>query len=179
MPVRWESTSRISPHSISRAWCPWKDRPRGSQQSESFRFLRDSSRNQRSHRRVLSLPGDERTRLKEAIRRAQAYSEAGADCLYPMGLRERGPISEFVRAVDKPVNIMAREDVPTIPELQEVGVARVSLGPGPIYAAMGLLKKISTELQVNGTYDTMLDGAITFDELNRLALPRHDEDAEK
>jgi len=117
--------------------------------------------------------GDENTKLTEAIRRAKAYAEADADCLYPMGLVQKEAIAEFVKAVNKPVNIMARKGAPTIPELEEIGVKRLSLGPGPMYAAMGLLKKIGKELKQKGTYDALLEGAITFDELNALARPRN------
>jgi len=118
-------------------------------------------------------PGDEQAKLKEAIRRANAYAAADADSLYPMGLTERNAITTFVNAVDKPVNIMARKGAPTISELEKIGVKRLSLGPGPMYATLGLLKKIAQELKQNKTYDAMLAGAITFDELNALANPRN------
>jgi len=115
--------------------------------------------------------GDEKTRLEEAIRREKAYETAGADCLYPMGLTDKESILTFVKAVNKPVNIMARSTAPTIAELEEIGVKRLSLGPGPMYAAMGLLRKIARELKEEGTYKTLLTDAITFDELNALAQP--------
>jgi len=118
-------------------------------------------------------PGDEQARLKEAIRRAKAYAEADADCLYPMGLTDKEAIAAFVNAVNKPVNIMARKGVPTLPELEMIGVKRLSLGPGPMYATLGLLRKIAQELKQSGTYDAMLAEAITFDELNALAGPRN------
>jgi 2-methylisocitrate lyase-like PEP mutase family enzyme len=117
--------------------------------------------------------GDGLAKLHEAIRRANAYSEVGADCLYPMGLMERDAITMFVKAVNKPVNIMARKGVPSISELERIGVRRLSLGPGPMYATMGLLRKIAQELKQNGTYESMLAGAITFEELNALAGPHH------
>jgi 2-methylisocitrate lyase-like PEP mutase family enzyme len=116
--------------------------------------------------------GDEKGRLEQAISRSVAYAGAGADCLYPMGLTVREMISAFVKAVGRPVNIMARKGAPPIAELEKLGVARVSLGPGPMYAAMGLLQRIARELKEKGTYEMMLDGAITFDELNALARPR-------
>jgi 2-methylisocitrate lyase-like PEP mutase family enzyme len=117
--------------------------------------------------------GDKRVKIEETIRRAKAYAGEDVDCLYPMGLAEKNAISEFVRAVGKPVNIMARRGAPTVPELEEIGVKRLSLGPGPMYAAMGLLKRIGRELRQEGTYDALLEGAITFDELNALAGPRN------
>ena len=116
--------------------------------------------------------GDERTKLDETIRRERAYEAAGADCLYPMGLTGRESILTFVKAVNKPVNIMARKGTPVITELQEIGVKRLSLGPGAMYATMGLLRKIAQELKEKGTYETLLTGAITFDELTALAEPR-------
>ena len=113
--------------------------------------------------------GDGPAGLEEAIRRTKAYSEAGADCLYPMGLAERDGITTFVQAANKPVNIMARKGVPSISELERIGVRRLSLGPGSMYATMGLLRKIAQELKQNGTYESMLAGAITYGELNALA----------
>jgi 2-methylisocitrate lyase-like PEP mutase family enzyme len=117
--------------------------------------------------------GNETARLEEAVRRANAYAEADADCLYPMGLTDKDAITGFVNAVNKPVNIMARKGAPTIPELEKIGVKRLSLGPGPLYAAMGLLRKIARELKQSGTYTALLAEAITFDELNALAGPRY------
>jgi len=116
--------------------------------------------------------GDEKSKLEEAIRREKAYEAAGADCLYPMGLNDKERIATFVKAVNKPVNIMARKDAPTISELEKIGVKRLSLGPAAMYASMGLLRRIAQELKQNGTYDTLLTGAITFDELNVLARPK-------
>jgi 2-methylisocitrate lyase-like PEP mutase family enzyme len=116
--------------------------------------------------------GDEKSKLEETIRREKAYETAGADCLYPMGLTDKETIATFVKAVNKPVNIMARKGAPTISELEKIGVKRLSLGPTPMYASIGLLRRIAQELKQNGTYDTLLTGAITFDELNALAKPK-------
>jgi 2-methylisocitrate lyase-like PEP mutase family enzyme len=118
-------------------------------------------------------PGDKRARLDEAIRRGQAYKSAGADCLYPIGLTDRPSIRRFVREVDHPVNVMARKATPPAAELRELGVRRLSLGPGPMYATMALLRKAGRELLTRGTYTTLTAGAIGFDELNALARPRH------
>ena len=118
--------------------------------------------------------GDEGARLKEAVRRATAYRDAGADCVYPMGLVDAASITNFVKALDFPINVMVRKGLPPISELQRLGVARVSFGPSPSYAAMGLLKRAAKEVLEKGTYENLTEGAITFDELNALAIPRAD-----
>ena len=116
--------------------------------------------------------GSDDARLEEAIRRGIAYRDAGADCIYPMGLVERGSISSFVKALRFPVNVMVRKGLPPVQELEKLGVARVSFGPSASYAVMGLLKRIATEVLEKGTYQTLVEGAITYDELNSLASPK-------
>jgi len=118
--------------------------------------------------------GDEDVRFKEAIRRASAYRDAGADCVYPMGLIDAASIAAFVTALDFPVNVMVRKGLPGTSELQRLGVARVSFGPSPSYAAMGLLKRAAKEVLEKGSYENLVEGAITFDELNALAVSRAD-----
>ncbi len=117
-------------------------------------------------------PGDQESKLKEAIRRAIAYRDAGADCVYPMGLADAASISTFVKALDFPVNVMVRRGLPPVKELERLGVARLSFGPSASYAAMGLLKRAAREVIEKGTYESLVEGAISFDELNRLAVPR-------
>jgi 2-methylisocitrate lyase-like PEP mutase family enzyme len=117
-------------------------------------------------------PGGERARFQEAIRRGIAYRDAGADCLYPMGLVDPESIGEFVRSVEWPTNVMIRPGVPSIRELERLGVARLSFGPSASYAVMGLLKRASKALLQDGNFDALVDGAITFDELNALAVPK-------
>src|SRR5207253_11192163 len=50
--------------------------------------------------------GDDQARLEEPIRRGIAYRDAGADCVYPMGLTDAKSIATFVRAFDLPVKVM-------------------------------------------------------------------------
>jgi len=116
--------------------------------------------------------GDEEVKFEEAVRRATAYRDAGADCVYPMGMIDSDSIRRFVKEVDFPINVMVRKGLPSVNELERLGVARVSFGPSASYAAMGLLKRASKEVLEKGTYQNLIDGAISFDELNSLAIPR-------
>jgi 2-methylisocitrate lyase-like PEP mutase family enzyme len=63
----------------------------------------------------------------EALERARAYADAGADCVYPIGVADERLISAFVE-LGAPVNVLLRPGAPPIARLAELGVARVSLG---------------------------------------------------
>jgi 2-methylisocitrate lyase-like PEP mutase family enzyme len=67
--------------------------------------------------------------LEEALERTRAYFEAGADCVYPILLRDREATAHFVAAAGGPVNLLALPQGPTVAELADLGVARVSYGP--------------------------------------------------
>lgn len=110
--------------------------------------------------------------LREAIRRCAAYRDAGADCVYPMRLTDADTIRAVVEAVQCPVNVMVRKGLPSVAELEHLGVKRVSFGPSASYATMGLLRRISEEVLTKGTFNSLVEGAISFDELNQLARPR-------
>jgi 2-methylisocitrate lyase-like PEP mutase family enzyme len=87
-------------------------------------------------------------------------------------LADSASISRFVKELDFPVNVMVRKGLPSVSELRRLGVARVSFGPSASYAAMGLLRRASREVLGKGTYGPLVDGAISFDELNALAVPK-------
>ena len=65
--------------------------------------------------------------VEEALARAAAYRDAGADCVYPIGVVEEGDIARFV-ALGAPVNVLLSPEAPPISRLRELGVARASLG---------------------------------------------------
>jgi 2-methylisocitrate lyase-like PEP mutase family enzyme len=63
----------------------------------------------------------------EALERARAYRDAGADCVYPIGIADEATIAAFTET-GIPVNVLLRPGAPPIERLAELGVARVSLG---------------------------------------------------
>ncbi|HET7738879.1 MAG TPA: isocitrate lyase/phosphoenolpyruvate mutase family protein [Tepidiformaceae bacterium] len=68
--------------------------------------------------------------LDDGIERARAYLAAGADCVYPIFLGDRDLVARFVAEVDGPVNILTRPGIPSVGELADLGVARISMGGG-------------------------------------------------
>lgn len=103
----------------------------------------------------------------EALRRLTAYRDAGADCVFAPGLKDSETIGRLVHDVQCPVNILALAGVPSIPELERLGVARVSLGSGPMRATLGLLVRIAQEIKTSGTYSALETG-VPHAEMNRM-----------
>ena len=64
----------------------------------------------------------------EALRRAHAYTEAGADCVFPLLLWERDALHDFMSDAPGAVNVVPIPPAPSRAELAELGVARISYG---------------------------------------------------
>jgi 2-methylisocitrate lyase-like PEP mutase family enzyme len=71
-------------------------------------------------------PGTQEELVPEALRRAHAYLEAGADCVYPIALWETDALRRFISEVRGPVNVIRLPQTPSLHELAALGVARVS-----------------------------------------------------
>jgi methylisocitrate lyase len=105
--------------------------------------------------------------LAETIRRLTAYAEAGADCLYAPGIREKNEIAAVVSAVaPKPVNVLVGSDFTTIQELAALGVRRISVGGALARAAWGSFLYAAQEIAEHGTF-AKLASAVPFPVLNR------------
>lgn len=107
-------------------------------------------------------PGSPRENLFESIKRGNKYREAGADCIFVQPVWEKETISTLVREIDAPINILANPGnaagvPPSVSELQDLGVARLSLGSGLMKATLALIKKVADELTEKGTYSILLD----------------------
>ena len=107
--------------------------------------------------------------LDEAIRRGNAYAEAGGDCIFYLNLHARDIIGAVAKEVKAPVSILAGPQSPSISELQDLGVARVSYGSGFLKAAIGATKRLAQEILEKGTVAAMKEGMQT-PEINSLVV---------
>jgi len=64
--------------------------------------------------------------VPDALRRANAYLEAGVDCVYPIALWEPDALRRFIAGARGPVNVIRLPQMPSLAELAALGVARVS-----------------------------------------------------
>ncbi len=106
--------------------------------------------------------GSLREKLSESIRRGNKYREAGADCIFVQPVWDKETISTLVKEIHAPINILSNPGnaggvAPSVRELQDLGVARLSLGSGLMKATLALIKKVADELSEKGTYDILLD----------------------
>ncbi|MCU7821435.1 isocitrate lyase/phosphoenolpyruvate mutase family protein [Kitasatospora sp. DSM 101779] len=111
--------------------------------------------------------GPEDTRLKETLDRAAAYLRAGATGIFVPGVTDPAVVAALTEGIDAPVNILAGPGAPSVAELSELGVARVSLGSSVAEAAYAVVRKVAEELAATGTYGS-LTGALEYGELNTL-----------
>jgi 2-methylisocitrate lyase-like PEP mutase family enzyme len=84
--------------------------------------------------------------VDDAIKRASAYQEAGASGFFAPGLMNPKLIEKLCRNTTLPVNIMAFQGTPSTKELAQLGVARISYGPGPYRQMMKALKEAAEKV---------------------------------
>jgi len=111
--------------------------------------------------------GQPETRYEETMRRALAYRDAGADCIFVPGVRDAETTAKLVRELKCPLNILAGPGSLPVPELEKLGVARVSLGSAPMRATLGLLRRMAQELKTSGTY-AAIEGAPAHADVNKM-----------
>lgn len=108
------------------------------------------------------------TKMDDTVHRANAFRKAGADCVFVPGLRTLKEIGEFLRQSPGALNVLGGAGVPSIAELEAIGVRRVSLGSGPYRAALGLMRRIACQLRDEGSYSLIAEYGIPFAEVNQL-----------
>jgi 2-methylisocitrate lyase-like PEP mutase family enzyme len=89
--------------------------------------------------------------LGDTIVRLQAFENAGAHVLYAPGLDQISDIKRVVEAVSRPVNVLLRGGGPSVNELAAAGVARITVGGGFAFAALGALTEAALEVRDVGT----------------------------
>jgi 2-methylisocitrate lyase-like PEP mutase family enzyme len=105
---------------------------------------------------VFLLPaGEPDQRFEEAVQRLNMYRQAGADCLFPIGVSDAATIAKLVQAVNGPINVVASSTAPSIAELTGLGVARISFASGLMRATLAHLRRIARELLEYGTSTSM------------------------
>jgi 2-methylisocitrate lyase-like PEP mutase family enzyme len=112
--------------------------------------------------------GPEELRVEEALRRLRAYVQAGATAVFVPGAYRRGEIAQLAARAGAPLNLLASRDLPPLPELARLDVARLSLGSAPMRAALTTLRRVAEELRGPGTYHSLTEDVLSYAELQAL-----------
>lgn len=104
--------------------------------------------------------GDSSTRLQEAIKRAKAYQDAGADCIFIPGLTDRKIIKRIREEISCPINLLVDPEMPSLSELSGIGIERLSCGSVPFRATLTFLRTISEEIVNRQTFHQMTNGDV-------------------
>lgn len=111
--------------------------------------------------------GDAAGRLQHTLERAAAYLGAGASGIFVPGITEPATVAKLAAGIAAPLNILVGPGAPSVAELGELGVARVSAGSSIAAAAYAVARRSARELLASGTYSA-IEGGIPYGELNAL-----------
>jgi 2-methylisocitrate lyase-like PEP mutase family enzyme len=114
-----------------------------------------------------AITDDPKRALDEAIERGNAYAEAGGDCIFYLFLHSAEIIGRLAKEVKAPISILAGPQSPSVQELQDLGVARVSYGSGFTKAAITATRCLAQEILDKGTCNLLKEGMQT-PEINAL-----------
>jgi 2-methylisocitrate lyase-like PEP mutase family enzyme len=106
--------------------------------------------------------------LDLVIERAKAYHSAGADCFYPILIGDYLDIGRLVEEVEIPVNVILYGLIRDLRKLEDLGVARVSIGPGLIMQAITKMKNTVEGLLNYDSNELFAQEPVSFEYLSKL-----------
>jgi len=112
--------------------------------------------------------GPEPTRFDRTVERLRAYRQAGADCVFAPAVKDADTIARLVKGINAPLNILLMPGCPSINEMENLGVARVSAGSGIMRSALGHTRRVAQQLLQGDSHAAMLDGAVPFAEVMKM-----------
>ncbi len=92
----------------------------------------------------------------DAVERANAYLAAGADAAFVLGLHTAELVARAVKEVDGPVSVIAKAGYVPVAQLADLGVARISFGPGPLQLTLRHLTAAAEVVTAHGEYPAEL-----------------------
>jgi 2-methylisocitrate lyase-like PEP mutase family enzyme len=113
-----------------------------------------------------------KAKVEETIKRLNAYSDAGADCVYPVMIGDKKTLIQIRSRIKSPINVYASPETTPMKELEEIGINRLSIGPGMLRASATTMKMIATELLNYGSYKTFTSDSMSSKEIRELINQR-------
>jgi 2-methylisocitrate lyase-like PEP mutase family enzyme len=107
-------------------------------------------------------------RLEETIARGKAYLDAGGDCFFPPGMKDKDELFKLIQTLKSPVNVIAIPGIPDFETMKQIGVARLSLGPGYLKIAIKAMKDLALKLKGHDGLTDVLQNDVTSEHLKKL-----------
>lgn len=95
---------------------------------------------------------DDAAGFADTIARLQAFQQAGAHVLFAPGLTSLEQVRSVLAEIDRPLSVLTMAGTPSVAELADAGVARISVGGSFAFAAYDALGRAASELLDAGTY---------------------------
>lgn len=112
--------------------------------------------------------GDPLSRFQEAAKRAKAYQEAGADCLFVPGLTDREEIQKMRAGISIPINLLVDPETPSLTELSAIGIERLSCGSAPFRATATLLAAICEQIVNDQTFSHLTKDVLSYSSITKI-----------
>lgn len=109
----------------------------------------------------------EADRLEDVVTRLNAYAQAGADCVYPVGRGDRETLTLLRKRINAPINVLATPKTIRLDELQAAGINRVSFGPYLFRSLLAKLSAMQDEILQMGGYDIVMNGLWTSGDVKK------------
>jgi 2-methylisocitrate lyase-like PEP mutase family enzyme len=106
-------------------------------------------------------------KVDDTIARALSYLEAGADCVYPLLIGDIETLTRLIEEIRAPINVYVDKSTAPMRELEAAGISRLSVGPWVLKACLTRFKEIAVAMKNYESFDVLLDGTITSDEMRR------------
>ena len=94
--------------------------------------------------------------FEEAVQRANSYLDAGADCIFVLGLSTEDLVKRALDEIDGKISVFSGPTSVPLQRLAELGVSRVSFGGGALGLTLAHLQRAATQLTALGVYPAEL-----------------------
>ena len=99
----------------------------------------------------------EEERVEDVVTRLNAYAQAGADCVYPIGCGDKETLKILRKKISAPINVLATAKTASLKELQDLDINRVSFGPYLFRSLLAKLSEMQDEILNMGGYDIVMN----------------------
>lgn len=109
-------------------------------------------------------------KIENAILRAKAYVEAGADCIYPIGPGDQETLSLLRERITAPLNVLASPKALGLADLHRLGINRVSFGPYVFRSCLSKFIGIAEELKGFGKYECFTENSLSGTDVSKFLI---------